>query len=160
MAPIRDPTDVSNKIKDVIQNLYDVQSQTHGFVPETQSLLIEKMTELTQSLADLQRLTDRNISPNNPIHAVDLAPEIVDYVDDGRNPDIFTRDFVELVQRGNAVVYGKKEAFRDFSLVFAKALKEGIGGVERQVDMIMENAGIEDIKQEGTQKREASDKAG
>ena len=143
MAPVRDPSDVSNKIKDVIQNLYDVQSQTHGFVPETQSLLIDKMAELTQSLSALQRLTDRNISPNNPVHDIDLAPEIVDYVDDGRNPDIFTRDFVELVQRGNAVVNGKKQAFRDFSQVYARALKEGIGGVEGGVDLVMENAGIE-----------------
>ena len=143
MAPVRDPTDVSNKIKDVIQNLFDVQSQTHGFVPETQNLLIDKMAELTESLADLQRLADRDLSPNNPVHKIDLAPEIVDYVDDGRNPDIFTRDFVELVQRGNAVVNGKKQAFRDFSQVYAKALKEGIGGVEKGVDMVMENAGIE-----------------
>ena len=143
MAPVRDPSDVSNKIKDVIQNLFDVQSQTHGFVPETQELLIGKMEDLTQSLADLQRLTDKNLSPNNPVHNIDLAPEIVDYVDDGRNPDIFTRDFVELVQRGNAVVNGKKQAFRDFSHVYAKALKEGIGGVDKHVDMIMDNAGIE-----------------
>lgn len=143
MAPVRDPSDVSNKIKDVIQNLYDVQSQTHGFVPETQDLLIDKMAELTQSLADLQRLTDKNLSPNNPVHDIDLAPEIVDYVDDGRNPDIFTRDFVELVQRGNAVVNGKKLAFRDFSVVFAKKLKEGIGGVGRHVDAVMLGAGIE-----------------
>ncbi len=149
MAPVRDPSDVSNKIKDVIQNLYDVQSQTHGFVPETQGLLIDKMAELTQSLADLQRLADRTISPNNPVHNIDLAPEIVDYVDDGRNPDIFTRDFVELVQRGNAVVNGKKQAFRDFSQVYAKALKEGIGGVEKAVDLVMDNAGIgQDLEKE------------
>ena len=70
-------------------------------------------------------------------------------MDDGRNPDIFTRDFVELVQRGNAVVNGKKQAFRDFSQVYAKALKEGIGGVEKGVDMVMENAGIE---QDGDEK--------
>ena len=143
MAPVRDSSDVSNKIKDVIQNLYDVQSQTHGFVPETQSLLIDKMAELTQSLSDLQRLTDRNTSPSNPVHNIDLAPEIVDYVDDGRNPDIFTRDFVELVQRGNAVVNGKMQAFRNFSQVYARALKEGIGGVDRGVNMVMDNAGIE-----------------
>lgn len=142
MAPVRDPNDVSNKIKDVIQNLYDVQSQTHGFVPETQELLIDKMAELTQSLSDLQRLADKTVSPNNPVHEIDLAPEIVDYVDDGRNPDIFTRDFVELVQRGNAVLNGKQQAFRDFSQIYARKLKEGIGGVGRHVDMVMENAGI------------------
>jgi mediator of RNA polymerase II transcription subunit 10 len=148
MAPVKDPNDVPTKIKDVIHTLYEVQSHTHGFVPETQTLLINKMKDLTQQLADLQRLTDKNLSPDNPVQKIDVAPEIVDYVDDGRNPDIFTRDFVELVQRGNAVMNGKRAAFRDFSQLLARGMKEGIGGVDKQVDMIMENAGIPQLEVE------------
>ena len=53
-----------------------------------------------------------------------IPPEIIDYVDDGRNPDIYTREFVELVQRGNAVINGKREAFADFSRIFADKLVE------------------------------------
>jgi hypothetical protein len=33
-------------------------------------------------------------------------PEIIDYVDSARNPDIYTREFVELVQRGNQDLRG------------------------------------------------------
>jgi mediator of RNA polymerase II transcription subunit 10 len=144
MAPVKDTTSVHNTIKEVIQHLTDVQIQTHGYIPATQDLLVDKLTDLTQSLAELKRLTSPNESPNNYIHQVAIAPEIVDYVDDGRNPDIFTRDFVEIVQRGNAVINGKQQAFKDFTEVFAQKLKEGIPGVSGQVDRVLRNAGFEE----------------
>lgn len=143
MAPVKDTSNVHMTIKDIIQHLSEIQIQTHGYVPETQDLMVDKMTDLAQSLARLQSLTSPTASPNNHIHDIQIAPEIVDYVDDGRNPDIFTRDFVENVQRGNAVINGKQQAFRDFTEIYAKALKEGVPGVSRQVDRVLENAGFQ-----------------
>ena len=142
MAPVKDTSSVHLTIKDIIQHLSEIQIQTHGYVPETQGLMVDKMTDLAQSLARLQSMTSPQTSPNNHIHSISIAPEIVDYVDDGRNPDIFTRDFVENVQRGNAVINGKQQAFRDFTEIYAKALKDGVPGVGRQVDRVMENAGF------------------
>ena len=142
MAPVKDTSSVHNTIKDIIQHLTDVQIQTHGYIPTTQDLLVDKLTDLTQSLAELKRLTSAAESPNNYIQQVAIAPEIVDYVDDGRNPDIFTRDFVEIVQRGNAVVNGKQQAFRGFTEVFAQKLKEGIPGVNGQVDLCVEECWV------------------
>ena len=52
-----------------------------------------------------------------------VPPEIIAYVEEGRNPDIYTREFVELVQRGNAYVRGKSEAL----LGFRDALAEEVG---------------------------------
>ncbi|KIV80374.1 hypothetical protein PV11_07875 [Exophiala sideris] len=143
MAPVKDTSNVHITIKDIIQHLSEIQIQTHGYVPETQDLMVDKMTDLAQSLARLQSLTSPHTSPNNHIHNISIAPEIVDYVDDGRNPDIFTRDFVENVQRGNAVINGKQQAFREFTEIYAKALKDGVPGVRRQVDRVMENAGFQ-----------------
>lgn len=77
-------------------------------------------------------------SLNDPTHVVQIAPELMGYVDDGRNPDIFLRDFVRNLQRGNAVVNGKQQAFKDSSEIYAKALKESLLGVSRQVDRVME----------------------
>ncbi|KIX02023.1 uncharacterized protein Z518_07962 [Rhinocladiella mackenziei CBS 650.93] len=143
MAPVKDTSSVHTTIKDIIQHLSEIQMQTHGYLPETQDLLVDKMTDLAESLSRLQTLTSVTASPNNYIHHVQIAPEIVDYVDDGRNPDIFTRDFVENVQRGNAVINGKQQAFKEFTEIYAKALKDGIPGVSRQVDQVMKNAEFE-----------------
>ena len=144
MGPVKDTTNVHNTIKDVIQTLTDIQLETHGYIPGTQDHLVDRLTDLTQSLASLKHLTSTQDSPNSYIHQVAIAPEIVDYVDDGRNPDIFTRDFVENVQRGNAVINGKQEAFKDFTQVFAQKLKEGIPGVSGQVDRVLKSAGFDE----------------
>ncbi|KAI1102975.1 mediator complex, subunit Med10 [Jackrogersella minutella] len=48
-----------------------------------------------------------------------IPPELIQYVDNGRNPDIYTREFVELVRRGNQLVRGKQGGFASFRDVLA-----------------------------------------
>ena len=150
----------SDSLKDVIQNLYDIQSQTYGFRPETQPVLINQIEELTHSLAKLQDLASPTTHPNSSLHELFVAPEIIDYVDDGRNPDIYGREFIETVQRGNAVLNGKKQAFKDFSVVFAQMLKEGIAGVDKQVDRVMEHAGMADDLKTAENERARTQRSG
>lgn len=59
-----------------------------------------------------------------------IPPEIVEYVEDGRNPDIYTREFVELVGRGNEALRGKCEAFAAFRDVLAEEVRRGVRGEE------------------------------
>lgn len=132
---------VDESIKDVIQNLFVMQQHVASFRPEIQEGLNRKVEDLAVSL---QKLDDLVAQSSNPVHSIKIAPDIIDYVDDGRNPDIYTRDFVELVQRGNAVLNGKQRAFRNFSKIYAKALKDNFEGMDEEVDSIMENAGMEE----------------
>jgi hypothetical protein len=39
----KSPEKKTDQIKDVIQHLFDVQSAVHGYMPETQGALVEKM---------------------------------------------------------------------------------------------------------------------
>lgn len=48
-----------------------------------------------------------------------IPQEVIQYVDDGRNPDIYTREFVELARRQNQMLKGKQEAFASFRDVLA-----------------------------------------
>lgn len=140
--PVPDPTGgVDGSIKDVIQNLFVLQQHISAYRSENQERLTQQVEEVARSLGDLEHTVSK---PNNPLHNIRVAPDIIDYVDDGRNPDIYTRDFVELVQRGNSVMNGKQKAFRDFSKVFAKALKDNFDGMGNEVDMIMSDAGMEE----------------
>ena len=68
-----------------------------------------------------------------------IPPELIQYVENGRNPDIYTREFVELVRRGNQLMRGKMAAFASFRDVLAgemrSALPEVAGDVDRVVEM-------------------------
>ena len=124
----------SDSLKDVIHNFYEVQAQVHGYASETETrdVLVNKIQELSQSLAHLSRE-----SSSNTIMNTFVPPEVVDYVDDGRNPDIYTRELVEVVQRGNAVLNGKINAFGSFSEIFANDLRKMSPEMAKAVDEIM-----------------------
>lgn len=62
-------------------------------------------------------------------------------MEDGRNPDIYTREFVELARRGNEALKGKSEAFAAFRDVLAEEVRRGVGGggevVRRGVERVV-----------------------
>ena len=70
------------------------------------SSLITRSQVLTSSLLRLHE-TSSSLS-------VQIPPEIIEYVETGRNPDIYTREFVELVQRQNAMLKAKSDALAAF----------------------------------------------
>ncbi|KAL2836370.1 mediator complex, subunit Med10 [Aspergillus pseudoustus] len=159
MAPITLST-VDNEIKDIIQHLFEIQSAVHGYLgPETQQELVRKIKNLTTSLQTLSihtrddpsssSNTTNNNSSNNvnasdpPITSIVLPPEIIDYVDAARNPDIYTREFVELVQRGNQDLKGKKEAFASFRDVLAREMRGAMPEVRGEVDRVLKATGGE-----------------
>ncbi|KAE8144391.1 mediator complex, subunit Med10 [Aspergillus avenaceus] len=156
-------TQVDTDLKEIIQHLFEIQSAVHGYLgPETQQELVRKIKNLTQSLKTLsshttptpttQESTTTNTNTNNQestqestqekernpyVQSIQLPPEIIDYVDAARNPDIYTREFVELVQRGNQDLKGKKEAFLSFRDVLAREMRGGMPELGGEVDRVL-----------------------
>jgi hypothetical protein len=62
----------------------------------------------------------------------------VSYVDSARNPDIYTREFVELVQKGNKTMKGKSEAFSSFRDVLAQEMASAMPDIKGEVDKVVE----------------------
>lgn len=58
-------------------------------------------------------------------------------MDEGRNPDIYTREFVELVQRGNQELKGKSEAFASFRDVLGEEIRKAMPELESDVLRIL-----------------------
>lgn len=70
-----------------------------------------------------------------------LTPEIIQYVEEGRNPDIYTREFVELVQKNNAYLKGKSEAIREFRDVLADEITQEWPEMSEVVQKILSGKG-------------------
>ncbi|CAL5867416.1 uncharacterized protein PFLUO_LOCUS1635 [Penicillium psychrofluorescens] len=154
MAPVTLQT-VDDDLKDVIQHLFEIQSAVHGYLgPETQQELVRKIKNLTLTLSTLSAHTQlpdtaadqhpdlSSADPSNPsLASIQLPPEIIDYVDSARNPDIYTREFVELVQRGNQDLRGKREAFAGFRDVLAREMRSAMPECRDEVDRVVRATG-------------------
>ncbi|KAI9737512.1 MAG: RNA polymerase II mediator complex subunit [Cirrosporium novae-zelandiae] len=128
---------IDETLKDTIQVFYEIQVATHGYLgPDTQKALVRKIIELNDCLARLSRYS-RTLSPTSPT----LPPEILQYVDKGRNPDIYAREFVELVQKGNRFMKGKSEAFGRFADRLSEKIVELDGFTEGEVRRVWSKDG-------------------
>ncbi|KAI8941111.1 RNA polymerase II mediator complex subunit [Plenodomus lindquistii] len=96
---------VEIQLKDIVQNLYNliVQSYDHHG-GKTQEAMKREIQSLVQNLVKL--------SSTAPSVQIDIPPEVTTYVENSRNPDIFTREFVETVQRMNQMLSGRVDAYR------------------------------------------------
>ena len=73
-----------------------------------------------------------------PVH---LPVEIIQYVEGSRNPDIYTREFVELVMRYNQQQKGRSEAFANFRDMLGREMAFGIPDIREDVKRIVEASG-------------------
>ena len=66
-------------------------------------------------------------------------PEVlVQYVENGRNPDIYTREFVELVRRMNQLARGKSHAFASFRDILAAQTVAAMPELRDDVKRVLE----------------------
>lgn len=137
---------LTGQLKDVIQILYETMIQvanydahtapatttaTNGNLtpsrnlppsstsPPTREVLANQLSQLSTALQAVHRLTSDPVAADN---LPDVPRELITYVDGGRNPDIYTREFVELVRRENQLMRGKMGAFASFRDVLAREL--------------------------------------
>lgn len=66
---------------------------------------------------------------------------MIQYIEDGRNPDIYTREFVEIVIKQNQFMKGKMEAYRDFRDVLAEQIKISFPELKDKVEEVIEGTG-------------------
>ena len=66
-----------------------------------------------------------------------IPPELIKYVEGGRNPDIYTREFLELVRRGNQLMRGKMQAFAVFRDVLAEQIVSAMPELRKDVESVL-----------------------
>ncbi|CAO2653129.1 Nn.00g025400.m01.CDS01 [Neocucurbitaria sp. VM-36] len=127
-------TAVEAQLKDIVQNLYNLIVQSfdhHG--SKTQEAMKREIQSLVQNLVKLSRTA--------PSIYIDIPPEVTTYVENSRNPDIFTREFVETVQRMNQMLNGRVDAYRLLQEQLAWQLSNAIPEMKDDIASVVEATG-------------------
>ncbi|KAL2164041.1 hypothetical protein VTH06DRAFT_3255 [Thermothelomyces fergusii] len=142
MAPINpDLQNVQEDIKNVIQDLFQVMVQVSNYDAAgrpTRDVLAQDIQTLDATLRTLHARAQALPAPS----ADKPIPEpLIHYVENGRNPDIYTREFVELVRRMNQLARGKMHAFRAFRDVLAREMASALPEVRPDIDRVLDATG-------------------
>ncbi|PTB46218.1 uncharacterized protein TrAFT101_004314 [Trichoderma asperellum] len=140
MAPVDriDHDGIEQQLKDVIQDFYRVMVQVSTYDSmgvSSKEVLSKEIKSLSTSLQNV------HVAASPPHLLPSVPPELLEYVENGRNPDIYTREFVELVRRGNQLMRGKQSAFASFRDILAEQMSSAMPELREDVAKVLEATG-------------------
>ncbi|UNI14027.1 RNA polymerase II mediator complex subunit [Purpureocillium takamizusanense] len=141
MAPVErlSHDELEQQLKDIIQDLYNIMVQVTTYDTTgrpSREVLSNQVKTLSTSLQTL------HASADHPLAALpSVPPELLEYVENGRNPDIYTREFVELVRRGNQLMRGKAAAFASLRDVLAADMAAAMPELRDDVERVLDATG-------------------
>ncbi|RKF58940.1 Mediator of RNA polymerase II transcription subunit 10 [Erysiphe neolycopersici] len=159
MAPVSasqfDHDVVEKKIKDIIQDLFQIMVQVNTydqFGRPGKDVLESSFSQLSKSISTIHQIANTDSlshisnaaittpSEDRTIKLPEVPAELIQYVDNGRNPDIYTREFVELARKSNQLMKGKIEAHAQFRDILAHEMCKALPELEADVMLILERA--------------------
>lgn len=125
--------------------------------------LVTEVRILSQSLRDVNEVVEQDggatsLDSNTTGRGLPAIPrDLVQYVEAGRNPDIYTREFVELVRRTNQLRAGKSRAFAQFRDTLAGQIRSALPELSGDVDRIMDATAAAETQSGAEEAREGEE---
>ncbi|CDO56477.1 similar to Saccharomyces cerevisiae YPR168W NUT2 Subunit of the RNA polymerase II mediator complex [Geotrichum candidum] len=118
------------QLRQVIETFIELGIIVHDFqgTVEAKEGLVERVNVLMKQMDDL------NFMGYKLDHR--LPVDVVNYVEKGRNPDVYTREFVELLAKQNQYINGKMRAMKDFQDILGNTVKEAYPQLEYAIDNV------------------------
>ncbi|KAI8384900.1 transcription factor subunit Med10 of mediator complex-domain-containing protein [Radiomyces spectabilis] len=111
---------LGDQLNELLQVLFELSVIVYDFQPDGNKLVWNKVNTVIDHYKKIDEL-------KNDIDAY-IPEEVINYVETGRNPDIFTQAFVERAATENQFTNGKIQAISDFksmlSTEFAKSFPD------------------------------------
>lgn len=121
---------IASNLQLLVESLIELGVMVHDFqgMPQSHTALTHKTNQVVSLLSGL---TNSPFAQQYPIPL-----DVISYIEDGRNPDIYTREFVEVTAKTNARLKGKMEAFQKLRDVLGDKLVQEFPHLSDAVDNI------------------------
>jgi mediator of RNA polymerase II transcription subunit 10 len=126
------PQALEAAIRPAVQSLYNLQTQIVNNTSSSPQIIQNTVNEF---LAHLRNISEIAAQPAQ--EDLTVPPEILNYLDEGRNPDIFIREYVERTMSDNQRLKGKMEGFARFRDVLAREIVGGVPDMEGDVRLVV-----------------------
>lgn len=107
---------LESQIEMFVENVRQLGIIVTDFQPQTgQHVLNQKVNQVVSSLKDIDKLKDT-------IQNVQLPIEVFEYIDSGKNPHFYTKDYMERALSKNEEVKGKIDCYKRFKSILIEEL--------------------------------------
>lgn len=134
---------VEQQLAVVIESFIELGVSVYDF-PGTSEATQGMVTNLKRNVDRLANLNKQSNDPDSQLQNVNVPLEVVQYIEDGRNPDIYTREFVEAIRRSNQYQRAKMHGLRQLRDSLADKIVEEFPDLEPSVHNIAQRAGLSD----------------
>ncbi|CAO3627735.1 unnamed protein product [Mucor hiemalis] len=97
---------IEDQLNDLLQKLFELSVIVYDFQPDGNKLVWKKVNDIIEHYKEIDHLKDG-------INSF-IPEEVINFVEQGRNPDKFTQDFVERAATENQFTNGKIKAVSEF----------------------------------------------
>lgn len=98
---------LESQLEMLIENVRQLGIIVTDFQPQGQTVLNTKINQIVTSLQDIDKFKDQ-------IPDIQVPLEVFDYIDQGRNPQLYTKDCMEKALAKNELLRGKIDSYRRF----------------------------------------------
>ena len=123
---------VQTALAELIETFAHMGVQVHDFqgTPDALKGLAHNINGALTKIAQLQGQVDPTVL---------IPADVVQYVVDGRNPDVYTREFVEAVRRLTQHLRGKRAAIHHIQPVLRDKMESEFPELKVDLDNLVEN---------------------
>ncbi|AGO12106.1 AaceriAEL260Cp [[Ashbya] aceris (nom. inval.)] len=132
-------SDVEIRLASIIESFIELGVSVYDF-PGTQESTQGMVTNLKRNVERIKLLNQHANDPDSQLRNMNIPLEVLQYIEDGRNPDVYTREFVEAIRRSNQYQRAKMHALKKLRDSLAEKIGEEFPDLVPQVQGIIERA--------------------
>lgn len=104
-------------IDQLLTKIWEIMVQLNEYDSENKWAVSRSLTDLVACFEEVNILQEK-------IQHIQVPMKVIEFIDEGRNPDIFMADYVDEVMQENQAVKVKNEAIQGFREMLLEQLKE------------------------------------
>ncbi|BFZ64406.1 RNA polymerase II mediator complex subunit [Saitoella coloradoensis] len=128
---------VDDQLRQTIEIILETGIALNDFEGGPHDHIYQKLNSIVEGYKELDRLAE-NVT-------VTVPREVIEYVDEGRNPDLYTRQHADETLKKNQYMKGKLGTMKSFRDVLAEEIKAAYPELSGDVDNIVRKGTAKEV---------------
>lgn len=132
-----DLSETEQRLAAIIDSFIELGVSVYDF-PGTEDATQGMVTNLKRNVDRMKQLNQQANDPESQLQSFLVPLDVLQYIEDGRNPDVYTREFVEAIRRSNQYQRAKIHGLNKLRDSLAEKIIDELPELKVQVESILD----------------------